>query len=125
MCFANNAEQTFQLIEADNQMLAVFGEWFQAMDIFSREPELRRVIFGLNAIIRMPNPANLPQIVQQKIGAIGLELSKLIVKVDTVRRRTLKDNEEHVAKGGFIEKEGDSDEEGDEDMDDDAEEQQF
>lgn len=34
---------------------------------------------------------------------IGLELSKLCVRVDTVRRRTLKQNEDHVAKGGFPE----------------------
>ena len=71
------------------------------MDIFKREPELRRVIFGINAILRMPNPGDLPPLLQEKIGAIGLELSKLVVRVDTVRRKTVKDNEDHVAKGGF------------------------
>jgi len=44
-------------------MVAVFGEWLAIMEIFKRETELRRIIFGLNAIVRIENPANLPPIV--------------------------------------------------------------
>lgn len=101
MCFNNNVMITFQLMEGEQQTGPIFGEWLAIMDIFKREPELRRIIFGLNAIVRIENPSNLPPIVQERIGQIGHELSKLVVRVDGVRRKTLKDNEEHVAKGGF------------------------
>jgi len=90
MCFNNNVIVTFELIAKENQMLAVFSDWLGTMDTFKREPELRRIIFGLNAILRMQNPESLPQEVKGQIGVIGLELSKLCVRVDTVRRKTLK-----------------------------------
>jgi len=53
MCFNNNVIVTFQLIEKEHQMLAVFSDWLSVMDNFKKEPELRRIIFGLNAILRM------------------------------------------------------------------------
>jgi len=113
MCFNNNVVVTFQLIEKDNQIIPIFTEWFANMKIFKREPELRRIIFGLNAILRIQDPQALPQVVQQQAGAIGKELVNLVDRVDTVRRKTLKQNEDHVAKGGF---ESESDSDGEMDM---------
>jgi hypothetical protein len=81
-------------------MIAVFGTWLTNMDNFKKEYEIRRVIFGLSAIVSM-DPATIPQMVQEKIRDIGLEFSKLSIRVDDVRRKILASNKKYVEKGGL------------------------
>ena len=54
MCFFNNCQLTMQTIEENNQTLPVFVNWFNFMDQFKLEFEIRRIIFGLCSILRTP-----------------------------------------------------------------------
>lgn len=44
----------FELIQKKTNILIVFQEWFLLMDEFKNDFELRRIIFGLSAILKTP-----------------------------------------------------------------------
>ena len=52
MCFSYNSTLTFQILESTNNTLNVFQAWFVSMNNFSKDFEIRRVIFGLSSIIK-------------------------------------------------------------------------
>lgn len=64
MALYNNNVVTLQIIENEQQTIAVFGNWLQFMDNFKLEFEIRRVVFGLLSILKTPG-TDLPQVVQQ------------------------------------------------------------
>jgi len=111
MCFTYNSALTFQALEASGITLPVFAAWLKAMNFFKTDFELRRNIFGLSSIITC---AQVPAAVAQKLPDLLNQLALLAIKMESERLDTLKDNEEHVAKGG-VETDSDADEaEGDE-----------
>ena len=62
MAIYNNNVMTIGIIENEQQTYAVFKTWLEFMSKFKLEFEVRRIVFGLLALLRVP-PANLPQIV--------------------------------------------------------------
>lgn len=117
MCFTYNSELTFQSLEASGITLPVFGAWLKGMNQFKSDFELRRNIFGLSSIITCPQ---VPAAVAQKLPDLLKQLALLAIKMESERLDTLKDNEEHVARGG-VETDSDADEaEGDEMADGDG-----
>lgn len=125
MTFAYNAQATFQLLEQSGNTLLVFQNWFSFMNDFKKDFEIRRNIFGLCAIINCPQ---LPDLVSQKLPEVMNQLTLLTKRIHNERLDTLKDNQDHVAKGGM---ETDSDasgededigDEGDDDFEDSEEE---
>lgn len=67
------------------------------MNDFKKDFELRRVIFGLTSIMTSPQ---IPDIVNMKLPDIMNQLALLSSKMHSERLATLKDNREHIAKGG-------------------------
>ena len=85
------------------------------MGNFKLEFEIRRVVFGLLAILK--TPANcIPQLVQQQLPQITKQLGSLAHQVHKQRLKILEDNEKAV-KNGFKD---DSDDEDVEDEDDEG-----
>jgi len=69
------------------------------MKEFKLEFEIRRVVFGLAAILR--TPANLmPEVIQQKLPNITKELGVLTHRVSEARKKILEDNEKYIANDG-------------------------
>lgn len=125
MMFVYNASATFNLLESSGTTLLVFQAWFSFMNDFKKDFEIRRNIFGLCAIVNCPQ---LPAMVSSRLPDIMNQLTLLTKKMHNERLDVLKDNQEHVGKGG---QESDSDqsgedqdigEEGDEDFEDSDEE---
>lgn len=106
MCFTYNSALTFQALEASGMTLPVFAAWLNAMNHFKTDFELRRNIFGLSSIITC---TQVPAVVSQKLPDLLNQLALLAIKMESERLDTLKDNEEHVAKGG-VETDSDADE---------------
>ena len=79
------------------------------MNDFKKDWEIRRNIFGLCAIINTPENC-LPAVVNQRLPDIMNQLTLLTKKMHTERLEVLKDNQDHVKKGGV---ESDSDNSGD------------
>ena len=109
MAFTYHSVLIFQWLEQNNQLLPVFQTWFSYMNDFKKDFEIRRIIFGLSAIIKTPE-AQLPAIVNQKLPDIMNQLTLLAKKMHTLRLDVLKQNEEHVKNGGEF-SDDDSDEE--------------
>lgn len=105
MCFTYNSSLTFAALESSAITQPVFGAWLKVMNLFKSDYELRRNIFGLSSIITCPQ---VPAAVAQKLPDLLNQLALLAIKMETERLDTVKDNEEHVAKGGV---ETDSDDE--------------
>ena len=63
MALYNSNVTTLGIIESEGQTVSVFSNWLKFMPKFKLEFELRRVIFGLLAIMKTPT-AQIPQIVQ-------------------------------------------------------------
>ena len=127
MCFSYNASMTFHILESTNMTLSVFQAWFTNMNNFQKDFEIRRVIFGLTAIIKT---ASLPDLVNQKLPDVMNQVTLLCAKMNGERLDVLKDNEKFIARGGKDESESDSDDEeaidadgDDEDFDSDSEEE--
>lgn len=119
MCFTYNSALTFQALEASGITLPVFAAWLKAMNHFKTDYELRRNIFGLSSIIScyQVNNSQVPAVVAQKLPDLLNQLALLAMAMESERLDTLKENEEHVAKGG-VETDSDADEaEGDEVVD--------
>jgi hypothetical protein len=102
------------------------------MNEFKKDFEIRRNIFGLCAIISTPE-ACLPPIVSQRLPDIMNQLSLLTKKMHNERLDVLKDNQDHVKKGGKDSDDdadesgedqdiGDEGDDGDEDFEDSDEE---
>lgn len=116
--FAYNTEATFSLLESSGKTLLVFQTWFSHMNEFKKDFEIRRNIFGLCSIIKT-NENCLPALVCQRLPDIMNQITLLTKKMHTERLEVLKDNQEHVQKGGV---ESDSDQSGeDEDIGDEQE----
>ena len=115
MCFTYNSALTFQALEANALTLPVFAAWLGTMNQFKTDFELRRNIFGLSSIVNLANtPGAIPAAVAQKLPDLLAQIAKLAHKMESERLDTLKDNEEHLAKGG-VETDSDAEEaEGDE-----------
>lgn len=80
-----------------------------------KEFEIRRVLFGLTAIIRTPLE-QLPEMIAYKQPDLFKEICTLAVRVFKERKDTLKDNEDFLAKGmSKDDDDEDYDEEDDED----------
>lgn len=95
MCFHYNSELTFQLLEQNNWTIPVFQQWLQTMPIFKHDFEIRRVIFGLTAIIKT-NPQIIPAIVAQRLPELVRQLALLSLKMKDERVKILKDNENYL-----------------------------
>lgn len=54
MALYNNCGATLAIIEQEQQTFAVFSNWLQFMGKFTLEFEIRRIIFGLLAILKVP-----------------------------------------------------------------------
>jgi hypothetical protein len=118
MCFTYNSILTFQTLESSGITLPVFAAWLKGMNQFKSDFELRRNIFGLSSIIACPQ---VPAAVAERLPDLLKQVALLAIKMESERLETLKDNEEHVAKGG-AETDSDADEaEGDEMADGDNE----
>ena len=63
MAFHNSSMATLQIIEAEQQTYLVFSNWLGFMDQFRLAFEIRRVIFGLLALMKTPG-TEMPQLVQ-------------------------------------------------------------
>lgn len=113
MMFVYNSQATFSLLESSGKTLLVFQNWFSYMNDFKKDFEIRRNIFGLCAIIGSPENC-LPALVSQRLPDIMHQLTLLTKKMHNERMEVLKDNQEHVGKGGI---ETDSDENSGEDED--------
>jgi hypothetical protein len=51
MSFHYNAILTMQVLDQQQKIMPVFTAWFQFMDKFKKEFEMRRVLFGLTSIV--------------------------------------------------------------------------
>lgn len=111
--FFNNSVLTFQQLEENNMTVTVFQTWMTRMGDFKQEFELRRVIFGLLAILKTPGGA-VPPLVAQRMPQLMKAVSELVARVYKDRISSLEENEKYIAKGGA---ESDSEEGG---MDDDS-----
>ena len=58
----NSNALTLSIIESEGQTIAVFSNWLQFMSKFKKEFEIRRIVFGLLALLKIP-AANLPPVV--------------------------------------------------------------
>mgnify|MGYP000231972285 CR=1 FL=1 len=71
------------------------------MSSFKKETELRRIIFGLVSLLTNIPAAQLPPVILQKVGDIGLELVNLINRCHAARLKSVTENEKFIEKGGF------------------------
>lgn len=94
------------------------------MPNFKNDFELRRVIFGLTAILRTP-PQNLPQVVLERIPELTRQLALLSIKMKEERLEILRDNEEHIAKESKPKGKDDEGEEGMEDAEEEDSDNEF
>jgi len=84
------------------------------MPKFKKEFDIRRVLFGLTAIIRSPLE-QLPPLIAQKQPDLFKEICTLATRIFKERKDTLKENEDFLAKGLEHEDEADYDDEEEED----------
>lgn len=133
MAFWYNAPLTFQILEsaagASQATIAVFSALSKVLPTLKHDFELRRLIFGLTAIISTPVAA-MPAFVAQQLAEITKQMAVLAQKMRAERVKILEDNEKHLVeeeerrkKGGDDDDEEDGDDEGfvDEDGSDDDE----
>ena len=59
MALFNNNVQTLRIIEQEGQTHFVFSNWLHFMGNFKLEFEIRRIVFGLLAILKTPG-ADMP-----------------------------------------------------------------
>lgn len=112
MAFYNSSKDAFRIIESEGQTVAVFTNWLAFMPKFKLEFEIRRILFGLIAILKTPT-AEMPPLVVEQLPVIVKHVASLTGRVHGERLKTLEENEKYIAKGFK-----DSDDEGS-DIDDD------
>jgi hypothetical protein len=83
LCFHANAESTLKNLE--EHYLEFFGLMFRNMAIFHSRSELRRAIFGLCSLIRMPNQV----LVKPKYDEIGHWLAQCAIKCHQIRQQAI------------------------------------
>jgi hypothetical protein len=108
----NNCALALHTIETEGQTIPFFTSLMGHLPKFKKEFEIRRVLFGLTAIIRAPID-HLPVLVASKQPDLFKEIGSLAVKVFKERMDTLKENEEFLAKGMPDGSDGDYDSESD------------
>jgi len=118
MALYNSNATTLAIIEREQQTYAVFGSWLMFMDKFKLEFEIRRIIFGLLAILRVPG-AQMPSLVQQQLPQITKHIAALAARVYDQRLKTLTENEKFLKKGFDSDEGEDGDDDGDDGFDDD------
>jgi len=74
-----NSALTFSILEQNQYTVAMFQALLQTIPELKHDFELRRVIFGLTAII-CTEPAHLPAIVSQRLQDIMKSLAMLSIK---------------------------------------------
>mmetsp|Transcript_42364 Transcript_42364/g.55849 ORF Transcript_42364/g.55849 Transcript_42364/m.55849 type:complete len:774 (-) Transcript_42364:479-2800(-) len=114
MALFNNNVLTLSIVEQEGQTVPLFSTWLTYMPKFKLEFEIRRIVFGLLAILRVP-AGQLPPVVQQQLPQIVQHLGRLGDVVYKERVKNLEDNEKYVREG--FNSDGD-----DEELDDDADE---
>ena len=57
MCWFNNSALTTELVNKGNRAETIFKVWFDIMNRLDRRYEMRRVIFGLVAMLNSPKSA--------------------------------------------------------------------
>jgi len=101
------------------------------MEHFTKEFEMRRVIFGLISILRCPADA-FPQLIQQRLPELFKTTADLVMRQFTERMKTLEENEKDIkeeqeerakdlAEGKDPEDDFEDEDDSDEDLDDDEE----
>lgn len=95
MALYNNSQATLSIIETEKQTMAVFGSWLGFMSKFKLEFEIRRIVFGLLAILKTPGE-HIPPIVQQQLPEITKQLAVLAKQVHSQRLKILEDNEKFI-----------------------------
>lgn len=105
--------------------IPLFQTWLTFMPKFSKEFELRRVIFGLISILRCPSH-QYPQLIAMRIQDLFKTTSELCLKQYNTRIESVAENEKMIAeeqeeiKNGVFENVNDN---SDEDIDDDDEDE--
>ena len=79
MAFTYNTELVFQWLESQNILSEVLNLWFSLMDEFSTKFQLKRIIFGLSAIIRIADH-EIPEVIQEALPKIMDQLTLLVEK---------------------------------------------
>lgn len=118
MAIYNSNVTTLRIIEQEQQTFTVFSNWLQYMSKFKLEFEIRRIVWGLLAILKTPG-TEIPPMVQQQLPEITKQMSGLAHKVHKERVKNLENNEKHIA-NGF--ESSDDEEDDDEDFNEDPEE---
>jgi hypothetical protein len=77
--------------------------WFDCIENFKHDFEMRRIIFGLAGVVK-GNPASIPDLVKQKVGYLGLQMSKLVVRMGCERERIIKKHKIYIENDGNEEK---------------------
>lgn len=67
MCFVFNPDETFAVLEQSQSTFIVFKAWFEEMNDFKKDFEIRRVLLGLVSLFKAKE---MPALVQQKVSAI-------------------------------------------------------
>ena len=120
VCLFNNCTACLSIIEHEGQTIAFFSNLMEFLSKFKREFEIRRILFGLTAIIRTPLEC-LPPMVGAKTADLFKEIGMLAVKQYNERIDCVKVNEEDIAKGVNRDDEDDYASESEDDMDDEKE----
>ena len=115
MALFNSNIATLTIIENEGQTFFVFAQWLQFMKEFKLEFEIRRIVFGLLALLKVPG-AQMPQLVQQQLPKITQEIARLAGVVYKERIKHLEENEKYIREG-FQSDDDDSDAE---EIDDEA-----
>ena len=79
MALFNNNSATLRIIGAEKQTFALFSNWLGFMKNFRLEFEIRRIIFGLLAMLKTPG-GDIPPLVQQQLPAITQQIGALAAK---------------------------------------------
>ena len=90
MAFACCPGLAFQWLTDNDSILKVFQLWFSHMGHFQKELELRRMIFGLTAIIKTAS-SDFPMILQLQLPEIMSQLATF-----TLRLHRQRENEDYV-----------------------------
>ena len=116
----NNCPLALHTIEKEGQTIQFFTALVCHIPRFKKEFEIRRVLFGMTAILRTPIE-HLPPLVAAKQPDLFKEIGTLAIRNFKVRKECLEENEEHLAKGLHHDDDDAADEYGDEDSDQDEE----
>jgi len=95
MSFTYNPQMVFQWLNERNQLLEIFQIWFKFMDDFKKDFELRRIIFGLSAIVKTPAQF-IPELIKSKLPEIMKTLASLAQQMFICREKVLIENQKDL-----------------------------